>query len=481
VLNTLSAWTDTGDDEEDEKKKPLLERTFSVKDKFNMALDSESDNFHMIIGIVIFANAIVIGLETEYGREHFIIIENIFNACFFIEMCLRMRQLGCGGYWSDAWNWFDFSLVMIGTLDLWVMPFFAPAKHVAAVKHKQVGYQFSVLRLLRILRLLRVLRVVRLFRMFQQLYLIMQAFNKAFQVVLLIGVLVAILDYAIAIILTQSIGHNATWWGDDKHQIEEWFGTIPSSMQTLFLVMTLTGWADIADKVTTVVPEWLVYTVLVLYIMITSYTMISLVTGIISESLITSQQEFRRKQLTKMDGKRRGLVTELRDFLYEMHEDEQDELGAIEAEDLKTSVRGDNALLDKLADTGVLIDEKGVLSLIDKLSADGTQRINIPYFVDKLTNLQGFANASAVIDLKYELLRIQTTIHNIACKKWPNDPPLLTPKVFQEEAPRRNSAMYADQNISKKSSLRQSSDMGPAGSGKPKRASQNVTIGTIEE
>lgn len=455
VLNTLSAWTDDGEDEPSTAKTPLLERQVSTKDRVIMAMDSESDNFHLVIGVVIFANAIVIGLETEFGRSHFIIVENVFNAIFFTEMCLRMRQWGCAAYFQDLWNIFDFTLVMIGTLDLWILPHIVSEPDAASHGHKQVGYQFSVLRLLRILRLLRVLRVVRLFRMFHQLFLIMQAFNKAFQIVLLIGILVAILDYACAIILTQGIGHNAVSWGDDEALLKEWFGTIPNSMQTLFLLMTLTGWGEIATKLTDVIPGMVVYPIIALYIMITSYTMISLITGIISESLITSQQEYRRKRLIIMDGKRRDLHAELRGFLYEMHEDEKDELGCVEAEDLKTSVRGDNELLNKLADIGINIDEGGILGLIDKLSMEGARRINMDYFVDKLTNLQGFANASAVIDLKYELLRIQTTIHNIACKTWPNDPPLLTPKPpAQEEGPRRTSQMYADTNMSKKSSLR---------------------------
>jgi len=268
---------------------------------------------------------------------------------------------------------------------------------------------------------------------------------------------------------------------DDQALMEQHFGTIPNSMQTLFLIMTLTAWGDLSAKLTEVIPAPIVYTALALYIMITSYTMISLITAIISESLITSQQEWRRRRLTMMDGKRRELVDELRGFLYEMHEDEKDQLGAIEGEDLKTSVRGDNELLKKLADIGISIDEGGILSLIDKMSLDGTQRINMDYFVDKLVNLQGFANASAVIDLKYELTKIQNTINNLACKTWPNDAPLLTPKPpQQEEAPRRASQQYAEP-ISKKSSLRAEPMGSENGSAtKPKRSSGVVKIGGEE-
>lgn len=419
VLNSLSAWTDTGEDEEVNKRKKQnayvlahpTEDGEAVADteKVKGILDPESDRFNIIIGIVIMSNAITIGLETELGNEHFAVFEHLFNSCFFIEMVLRVRSLG-GSYFKEAWNLFDFFLVMSGTLDLWILPLFTAGGSSAL-------YHLSAMRMLRILRLMRILRVVRLFRMFHQLYLIMQAFNKAFQIVLLMGLLVFILDYVCAIMLTQAVGKNATSWGaSDEELITMWFGSIPNSMQTLFLIMTLSGWGEISMVLTKVVPSPLVYGGLVLYIMVTSYTMLSLITGIISESLITSQQEYRLRKERSQEESKKEISFELRQFLFDTLEDDKDQNNNVKPEDIKTAIRGDTELLMKLAAIGMKVDEAGVLSLIDKLSNDGSVMVNIDYFVDKLTNLNGPATSSSVMDLKFELYKVHVKLDAILKK-----------------------------------------------------------------
>jgi len=53
-----------------------------------------------------------------------------------------------------------------------------------------------------------------------------------------------------------------------------------------------------------VIPPPLVICFFVLYIMVTSYTMLSLITGIITDSLVTSQQEFKRRKLQTAETKK---------------------------------------------------------------------------------------------------------------------------------------------------------------------------------
>jgi len=250
--------------------------------------------------------------------------------------------------------------------------------------------------------------VIRLFRMFQQLYLIMQAFTKAFQVVLLIGVLVVILNYVCAIMLTQAVGQQASQWNDeDAVMIQAWFGSIGRSMQTLFVVMTLSGWDRIVLTLIKVYPPSVVIMAFVLYIMVTSYTMISLITGIISDSLITSQQEFKAKKLQQAQKNKDSVQMEIRKYLQEMHEDEVDEFGTVQASDIKISVSGDQELLAKLATIGIIITERGVLTLLDKISHNGDDRIRTDYFVDMLCNLYGHATGNAVADVRQETRTLQ--------------------------------------------------------------------------
>eukprot|EP00927_Polykrikos_kofoidii_P013850 TRINITY_DN16022_c0_g1_i1.p1 TRINITY_DN16022_c0_g1~~TRINITY_DN16022_c0_g1_i1.p1 ORF type:complete len:530 (-),score=109.32 TRINITY_DN16022_c0_g1_i1:89-1678(-) len=437
VLGSLSAWTDSGETEEEEDKSkankegyrllhpkpeedsPSTPLVQSLSTRANRFLpDVESDKFNSFIGITIVANAIVIGLETDFGKDWFSVFEHLFNMVFLVEAILRIRHFGCQ-YFKEAWNVFDFLLVFNGTLDLWILPLVQTLhpenaeESEAEVSSSHFGYSFSVVRLLRILRLLRVLRVIRLFRMFHQLFLIMQAFAKALQIVGVISVLVLILDYVCAIALTQGVGQNAAQWGDDAYRIEELFGSISASMHTLFGIMTVSDWDSVHSLLIAQMPSPLVTLAFVVYIMMTTYTMVALVNGIISESLITSQQDYKRRKLGQIDTKRKNLTNELREFLTTILEETLDDGGCANHEDLKQFVRGDQDLIRNLAEIGVPIGENGILQLVDKLSHDGQDRVNVDFFVDKLTNLTGAASMSSLVDVKYSIVKTQSRVASL--------------------------------------------------------------------
>eukprot|EP00929_Paragymnodinium_shiwhaense_P114452 TRINITY_DN82850_c0_g1_i1.p1 TRINITY_DN82850_c0_g1~~TRINITY_DN82850_c0_g1_i1.p1 ORF type:complete len:524 (+),score=143.46 TRINITY_DN82850_c0_g1_i1:87-1658(+) len=464
VLGSLSAWTDQDDPEEEEA--PLKAAGYkllpgqaggeegaeqpagtvqpvqppqTLLQRF--CPDVESDSFNLGIGVVILANAAVIGLETDYGRENFAICEHFFMAVFFTEMILKIIQLKKDYFFSYG-NLFDAFLVLCGSLDLWFVPAFSALSGDAPKSGQRtgsvVGYQLSIMRLMRVLRLIRVLRVIRLFRMFRYLYLILQAFAKALQIVMLISLIIIIIDFVCAIVLKQVLGQlSGSFSDDDLAQLDEWFGTIPRSMHTLFVIMTLSDWEKIMVVLMKAIPPPIVILCFIGYIMTTSYTMASLITGIISESLITSQQEYKRKKLSGMDKKRKQIMSELREFMRDIHEDNLDSLGCVSADDLKTSVRGDTELINKLADIGVAISESGLLSLVDRLSRDGKEHVNVEYFVDKLCNLTGTASMSSLVDVRYDVIRTQKAVAKIvekvnvlSQKLCPED---TTPEPKQEE------------------------------------------------
>lgn len=406
VMDSLNAWANPDDEEGEPKivRVPLGYTPLAQSDKtapptgWRQLFDSESDNFNFAIGMVIISNAIVIGLETDYGRGPFTILEHVFNTIFVCEMLTRISQIGFE-YFTTPSYLFDCSLVISGTLDLWILP-------AVTGNHEKngVGYQFSVMRLLRILRLLRVLRVVRLFRMFGQLLLMIKALGKAFQVVLLLSILVAIMIYALGIVCTQLIGHKSSKWGDKAEDIEAWFGTIMRSMATLFFVMFGSGWDPLLMLLSEVYPTGLILAFFAGY-MIVNVALLALIVGLISESLIIAQQEFKSRQLEKFSSKKKGLAAEYTEELNALLEDEMDEFGAVEARDLKMAVKGDSGLITKLYGVGVTLSLEGLMSLCDSMSKDGQVRISIEHFIEKLINLSGSSSASAVVDVKYDLVK----------------------------------------------------------------------------
>merc|ERR1711920_1947 len=195
--------------------------------------------------------------------------------------------------------------------------------------------------------------------------------------------------------------------------------------------------------------------------------MISLVTGIVSESLFTSQQVFKRNKLVAMSQKRKEMTDDLTNFLHDLLEDEVDAYGNVDDGHLKVAVRGDTDLRANLAQVGINIGEMGILELIDKLSNDGDDLVNLDFFAKKLINLRGGAEASAMVDLKYELIMTQQKLEALSSKRFPDLPPLLTPKKSAkeevQEAAHRNSVgnSAATASMSPHSSLKGAKVGGP--------------------
>lgn len=357
------------------------------------ALDVERPTFNMAVGVVVLLNAIVIGLETDLGISNFMILEHLFMVLFLAEMLLRVHSQGFRRYLQDPWHIFDCVLLTIGILDLWVCPL------VTWGSTSSTGLSnLTALRLLRMLRLLRVLRIVRLLRMFSTLFLLTRAMVKALQVVMSLSTLVAVIDYVLAIFLTQIVGQRAADWGDNEQKITGWFGSIAASMRTLFVMMTLDDWSEVVGTLCEVLPTYFVVPFFISYIIFASYTLVSLVTAVLCASLMLAQQEGKEQHDARVEDIRKAVGNELREQIDELF----DEQPCVQASELKTSFKGDRVLLARLGDAQVDIDEDGLLAVIDEVAEDGV--VSVEYFVEKLVNLTGPAKASAIVDLKHQAI-----------------------------------------------------------------------------
>merc|ERR1719487_126532 len=132
---------------------------------------------------------------------------------------------------------------------------------------------------LRALRLLRLARIVKLVRLFRELYLLVNGISHALRALFWVAVMTTLVILVCSIFITRTIGqrwtvreyaHTGRCSGvpeyhtrpreevyDDPYfdpvespklacTILEYFGTVPESMFSLFCVMTLEGWPDMA-------------------------------------------------------------------------------------------------------------------------------------------------------------------------------------------------------------------------------------------
>ncbi|CAE7208157.1 CACNA1B [Symbiodinium pilosum] len=231
--------------------------------------------FSFIVSSIIFLNTVWLGLETDYYNEKsyenqvdpWRIVNYTFVGFFVIELVIRIYSRSWWPFIADNWNKFDFVLVLLSLADTFLL--------------EQISDSAGSLSSLRVLRVLRVARVLRLLRFFKPLWLLVIGAVDAMRALLWAWVLISILIYIFAILLTRIVGFAHQGATND---VDTYFGNLLYSCFTLFQVMTLEGWPDVARAATDVEP-W-VWIVFVVFLLITTFSIMNMIVSVIVESTL---------------------------------------------------------------------------------------------------------------------------------------------------------------------------------------------------
>lgn len=221
---------------------------------------------NFIITLIIF-NSITIGMETSSAIMNsfgniLLLIDNIILAVFVIEILLKLYAYGLG-FFRSGWNVFDFSIVAIALL---------PASGSLAI-----------------LRALRIFRSLRLIKNVPRLRFIVESLLLSLPSIGWIFVLLTLVFYVFSVIGTKLFGNS----------YPEWFGTIWASMFSLFQIMTLEGWADIARILMDKHPFSNVY--FIFFILIASYTTLNIFIAIVVNTMSEIQQKITAQEAGKIE------------------------------------------------------------------------------------------------------------------------------------------------------------------------------------
>lgn len=201
---------------------------------------------------LIILNAVLLGLETSpwvmerFGRE-LELLDHVILAVFVLELTARIvvHRLA---FFRDPWSLFDFVVVAIALV---------PATET-----------FSVLRALRVLRILRLITAVPALK--RVVMGLLGALPGMGSIVLLIG----LLYYVFAVMATKL-------YGTDFPAL---FGSLPTSLFTLFTVMTLEGWVDgVVKPIMEKFPyAWVFF---ITYIIICTFMVLNLFIGVVVNAM----------------------------------------------------------------------------------------------------------------------------------------------------------------------------------------------------
>lgn len=212
---------------------------------------------------LILINALILGLETSAAIMQavgpaLLLFDKIILAVFVVEIGLRVYVHRLA-FFKDGWSIFDFLVVGIA-----LVPASGP---------------FAVLRALRVLRVLRVLTFVPSMRK------IVGALIKSLNGMLSIAMVLALVYYVAAVMVTKLFGE----------AFPEWFGSLGASLYTLFQIMTLESWSmGIARPVIAEFPyAWAFF---VPFILIATFTMLNLFIAVIVNAVQSMHDEEHKEE-----------------------------------------------------------------------------------------------------------------------------------------------------------------------------------------
>lgn len=220
-----------------------------------------------IIFVILF-NAIILGMMTYPALmlKYESAMQLLCNICvwvFTIELAIKLIVYK-KEFFKDGWNIFDFFIVVIS----WI----------------PTGGVYSSFRVFRILRTLRALRLIT---QLERLRVIVQAIIDSIPNVSWASVLLLIIFYIFAIMGT-------TLYGQD-FPIE--FGSLGKSIFTLFQIMTLEAWADIArDVMAKFSYSWIYF---ISFILVSSFIVMNVIVGVVVNAISDINENIKKEREKK--------------------------------------------------------------------------------------------------------------------------------------------------------------------------------------
>jgi len=393
--------------------------------------------FNAIIGILVFANMIYIGVELDDRKKQYYIdlenqdlsvldmmvqrgfqwylIENVFCLLFVAETVLRIITHG-QSYFQSLMNLFDFIIVVSTFGDTYVFIWVGGSGGLRAISA------------LRVFRLARIIQYVKRLKAFREIWLIVASFASSVRSLAWMAVFIFFFIYMCAVFLTTIVGKNDELYDVEPPSLEgprwehkRYFGSIPRSMFSLFQIITLDNWCDeivrpVAEK------QPIVGIFFVFYVFASSFGMINVVVGIIVENTLSTARLREIDEATVKERENSKIFNELREIFRQSDSEHNDSISLAEfsATFQSTNIR------KKFQKLGLSVNDTGeIFKLMDPTNKG---HIYVDEFLSSCSMLIGGASASKNVAqiamqidtlgrridmLDNELIGMETSIDNL--------------------------------------------------------------------
>ncbi|XP_052753576.1 muscle calcium channel subunit alpha-1 isoform X7 [Galleria mellonella] len=206
-----------------------------------------SQPFEYAIFVLIMINTITLAMKyhnqpAEYSKA-LDMLNMIFTAIFALEFIFKLAAFRFKNYFGDAWNTFDFIIVLGSIIDIVVSQVNELKNQGSGMPRAHVVKESSIPSI-NFFRLFRVMRLVKLLSRGEGIRTLLWTFIKSFQALPYVALLILMLFFIYAVVGMQVFGKIAI--DDDTHITRNnHFQTFPQAILVLFRSATGEAWQDI--------------------------------------------------------------------------------------------------------------------------------------------------------------------------------------------------------------------------------------------
>ncbi|CAK9073969.1 L type [Durusdinium trenchii] len=192
-----------------------------------------SDRFESAMGLIMLANAVMIGFQVSQEEKSaagiYTVLDFIFTVCFVVELFVRALPEGWR-WWCKASNIFDVIIVLAtNVIPVWIL--------------LPLGIDNAVMRPFAVLRLFRAVKLGRLIRKYRRLKILWNLFQGMIgsgrilaYTLLMLGTTLFIFAVFVVVLITKNPATK------DHPMVIARFQTVPEAFFTLFQIITLDSW-----------------------------------------------------------------------------------------------------------------------------------------------------------------------------------------------------------------------------------------------
>ncbi|HAZ95847.1 MAG TPA: hypothetical protein DCW73_01020 [Treponema sp.] len=262
-------------------KQKSQEQKKSIPQRILPYVDGEADSFfEYFIIFVIILNSVVLGIATSPDisvqfRAVLDIIDKTCLAIFVIELVLKFIAYNKHFFSASKWNTFDLVIVLVSIFC--TVPYFSIFRGIKV---------FRAFKLVQTLKTLRVVKTLKIINSLKHLQVILKAIVFAIPSIIWTFSLLLIAFYFYAIIGVNLFGA----------EFSETFGSLGKAFYTLFQLMLFDDWGNITRPILKEFSASWIY--FVSFGIISAYTILQVVTGIVVESIqnVTADKNHKIKE-----------------------------------------------------------------------------------------------------------------------------------------------------------------------------------------